>query len=122
MIARLEHGHRTADRPHHAGTFVTEYFRKLRGVISVPAMQIGRAHAGSDDLDKEFVGTRIAQVERFDLKRARALAYHGGGYLHGCGPELFGGVLRGTRQALDCLGEMLRRLRAGDGKLAAEDK
>src|SRR5476649_2623664 len=60
MVARPEHGHRTADRTHYTGAFVPEYFRKLRGVVGVPAVQIGRAHAGGDDLDQKFVGTWIA--------------------------------------------------------------
>ena len=82
MIARLEARHGVADRPDDAGTLMTKNFRKFRGVIGVPAVQIRCTHAARHDFHQQFVASRIAEVKLFDVKGTRALVHHGSGDFH----------------------------------------
>ena len=70
MIARRKVAHRAADRVHHAGAFVAVNGRIRTGEIAVAAVQIGLAHAARHDADDQFVGARLAELQRVDDERA----------------------------------------------------
>ena len=82
MIAGLEARHSIADRADDTGALMTEHFRKFSLIIGVTPVQVGCAHAAGNDLDQQFVGSRIAEIDLFNGERARTLVHHSSRDLH----------------------------------------
>ncbi len=74
--------HAAADRMHHAGALMPEHGGIGRSIVAVAAVQVGLAHAARDDLDEEFVGARIGQLDLIDDERAGSFAHDRGSDLH----------------------------------------
>src|SRR5262249_58925273 len=52
VVAGLQGRNLVADGAYDTGALVTEHLWKLRGVVGIPSMQIGRTDAAGDDFDE----------------------------------------------------------------------
>jgi hypothetical protein len=76
VLARLDAGHSRTDLLDDAGAFVAEHTRQRHGEILVAAHQVGVTDTDTGNLHDNFIGPRLAQLQRLDVERPALFSNH----------------------------------------------